>query len=242
MNLVIALVVAAVAVALAVYLLAGARRRSAVAVSSAPFDEDDGIVSEPVPIERAGAHPLERPPAFEPQPAFGDLAGLVRDEPELGPVEPPPSAVAADVVQSEPVAHAAPEPVAQDEPIVSPAAAAPPEAVAAPAAAEASPAPEVCWAKRFAPRNGALDDATRLGVIRDLGLVRAPWGVPLLVQAYEEEPDAAHRRAVLAALALYRHLDARAVFERALRSEDEGERAIAGAALADLGVTPSLSS
>jgi hypothetical protein len=236
MNLVIVLVVAAlVAVALGVYLLVAARRRPAVAVPSARLDEDDGVVSEPVPIERAGAHPLERPPAFERPPALGDLTGPALDEPELEAepepeyeaepetVEPLPSTPADDAARAthdaSPVAQPAPERVAPD-----------------------APAPEMCWAKRFAPRNGALDDATRLGVIRDLGLVRAPWGVPLLVQAYDEEPDAAHRRAVLAALALYRHLDARAVFERALRSDDEGERAIAGAALTDLGVTPSLTS
>ncbi len=105
----------------------------------------------------------------------------------------------------------------------------------------AAPAQPVGWAKRFAPR-GALDEPTRLGLIRDLGLVRAAWGVPLLLQAYDEEPAGEHRRAVLAALALYRHLDGRPVFERALRSDDEAERAIAGAALADLGVVRSLSS
>jgi hypothetical protein len=183
MNLVIVLVVAAlVAVALGAYLLA-ARRNPVAVTASAPFDAEDGIVSEPVPIPRTDARAVE---ASTPEP-----------EPE-------------------------PEPVAAEP-------------------APAAPA-EVCWAKRFAPRNGALDDSTRLGVIRDLGLVRAPWAVPLLVQAYDEEPDPAHRRAVLAALALFRHLDARAVFERALRADDEGERAIAGAALADLGVTPSLSS
>jgi hypothetical protein len=254
MNLVIVLVVAAVAaVALGVYLLAAARRRPAVAVSSARFDEDDGVVSEPVPIERAGTHPLERAPAFERPSPLGDLTGPALDEPELEAepererepeleaepetAEPLRSATADDAAgaahDASPVAQPASEPFAP---------AASSEAVAAPVAAETVPAPEMCWAKRFAPRNGVLDDATRLGVIRDLGLVRAPWGVPLLVEAYDEEPDAAHRRAVLAALALYRHLDARAVFERALRSDDEGERAIAGAALTDLGVTPSLTS
>lgn len=228
MNLVIVLVVAAVlAVALGAYLLVAARRRPVAVAASAPFDPDDGVVSEPVPIERAGAHPLERPPAFEPPPAFGDLAGAAfEDEPEFEPVESPSAAAANDAATGTPTS---PEPVVR-------------AGVAASAMTEAALAPEMCWAKRFAPRNGALDDSARLGLIRDLGLVRAPWGVPLLVQAYEEEADAAHRRAVLAALALYRHLDARAVFERALRSDDEGERALAGAALADLGVTPSLSS
>ncbi len=218
MSLVIVLAVAAVAiVAIGVSLLIAARRRQTVAVPAASYDDADGVVSEPVPIERPGAHPLERPPAFEPPPALG-AEPPPADEPDEplvldGPVEPLSAGGPEDVP---PVVPQAPEPVA------------------APA--------EMCWAKRFAPRSGALDDSTRLGLIRDLGLVRAPWGVPLLVQAYDEEPDAAHRRAVLAALALYRHLDARGVFERALRSDDENERAIAGAALADLGVTPSLSS
>jgi hypothetical protein len=214
MNLVIVLVGAAVvAVALGVWLLVAARRRPVPVGASAPYDEDDGIVSEPVPIEPAAALEADlplvsvapRPVIHEPEP----------DEPE----------VALDEALSQRASDPTPEPEPEQ-------------------AVPAAPAPTaaMCWAKRFAPRSGALDDSARLGLIRDLGLVRAPWGVPLLVEAYDEEPDAAHRRAVLAALALYRHLDARAVFERALRSDDEGERAIAGAALADLGVTPSLSS
>lgn len=208
MNLVTVLAVAAVVViVLGVALLAAARRRPVPVAASAPYDEDDGVVSEPVPVERAAVLEADLPlVGIAPRPV------VHAPEPELEPeseLEPEPEPVPAE-----------PEPV-QTVP--------------------AAPAPELCWAKRFAPRSGALDDAARLGLIRDLGLVRAPWGVPLLVQAYDEEPDAAHRRAVLAALALYRHLEARPVFERALRSDDEGERAIAGAALADLGVTPSLS-
>ncbi|MEA2665047.1 MAG: hypothetical protein QOI11_1991 [Candidatus Eremiobacteraeota bacterium] len=227
MNAIIVLAVAAlVAVALGVYLLAAARRRPVAVAASAPFGEDDGIVSEPVPIERRAAHPLERPPAFEPPPVLGDFTGPALDEPALGAVEVlPERTVAEDARDVEAQSAAEAQPVAEPQ-----------------STAPAAPAAEMCWAKRFAPRSGALGDSARLGLIRDLGLVRAPWGVPLLVEAYDEEPDAAHRRAVLAALALYRHLDARAVFERALRSDDEGERAIAGAALADLGVTPSLSS
>jgi hypothetical protein len=219
MNLVIVLIAAAVvAVAIGVYVLMAARRQTVAVPVSAPFDEADGIVSEPVPIERAGVSieragvPIEHRDARADE-RLGDL------ESEFGPVEPLSAGGPEDVP---PVVAPAPEPVAETQ-------------------RDATPV-ELCWAKRFAPRNGALDDSTRLGLIHDLGLVRAPWGVPLLVQAYDEEPDAAHRRAVLAALALYRHIDARAVFERALRSDDENERAIAGAALADLGVTPSLSS
>jgi hypothetical protein len=214
MNLVIVLVGAAVvAVALSVWLLVAARRRPVPVAASAPYGEDDGIVSEPVPIERGAALEADLPlVSVAPRPVI--------HEPELDEPE-----VALDEALSQRASDPMPEPEPEQ-------------------AVPAAPAPiaAMCWAKRFAPRSGALDDSARLGLIRDLGLVRAPWGVPLLVEAYDEEPDAAHRRAVLAALALYRHLDARAVFERALRSDDEGERAIAGAALADLGVTPSLSS
>lgn len=227
MNLVTVLAVAAVVViVLGVALLAAARRRPVPVAASARYDEDDGIVGEPVPIERAAVLEADlplvgvapRPVVHEPEPDMEPEREPEPDEPDSAPDEP---------LSPRETESAAESPVAPPEPG---------------RAAPAEPAAEMCWAKRFAPRSGALDDAARLGLIRDLGLVRAPWGVPLLLEAYAEEPDAAHRRAVLAALALYRHLDARPVFERALRSADEGERAIAGAALADLGVTPSLSS
>jgi hypothetical protein len=60
------------------------------------------------------------------------------------------------------------------------------------------------WAKQFEPRSGTLDDAARLKLINDLGMLRAPWCVPLLKRAYEEESDPANRVAAQAALSRYR--------------------------------------
>ncbi|HEY0383163.1 MAG TPA: HEAT repeat domain-containing protein, partial [Candidatus Elarobacter sp.] len=101
---------------------------------------------------------------------------------------------------------------------------------------------DIRWAKRFEPRDGAFDDETRLNLIRDLGIVRAPWGVPLLTQAYEEEPSPEHRRAALRALAAYRHPDTQSTFEAALRSDDEESRAIAATSLRALEIRASLPS
>jgi hypothetical protein len=101
---------------------------------------------------------------------------------------------------------------------------------------------EIRWSKRFEPRDGAFDDTTRLNLIRDLGIVRAPWGVPLLTQAYEEEPAVEHRRAALRALAAYRHPDTQATFELALRADDEETRAIAANALTALSIRAALPS
>jgi HEAT repeat protein len=102
--------------------------------------------------------------------------------------------------------------------------------------------PEIRWAKRFEPHDDAFDDATRLSLIRDLGIVRAPWGVPLLTQAYEEEPAVEHRRAALRALAAYRHPDTQPTFELALRADDEETRAIAANALTALSIRAALPS
>jgi hypothetical protein len=101
---------------------------------------------------------------------------------------------------------------------------------------------DIRWAKRFEPRDGAFDDTTRLNLIRDLGIVRAPWGVPLLTQAYEEEPALEHRRAALRALAAYRHPDTQSTFELALRADDEETRAIAANALTALSIRAALPS
>ncbi|HEY6233738.1 MAG TPA: HEAT repeat domain-containing protein [Candidatus Elarobacter sp.] len=101
---------------------------------------------------------------------------------------------------------------------------------------------EIRWSKRFEPSDGAFDDATRLSLIRDLGIVRAPWGVPLLTQAYEEEPAADHRRAALRALAAYRHPDTQPTFELALRADDEETRSIAANALTALSIRAALPS
>jgi hypothetical protein len=59
----------------------------------------------------------------------------------------------------------------------------------------------ITWTQQFEPRSGSLSDEARLKLINDLGLLRAPWCVPLLAQAYEEETDPAHRVAVQLALA-----------------------------------------
>jgi hypothetical protein len=115
-------------------------------------------------------------------------------------------------------------------------------AISAMGAAAAPHHATIHWARRFEPRDGAFDDATRLSLIRDLGIVRAPWGVPLLTQAYEEEPAVEHRRAALRALAAYRHPDTQTTFEAALRSDDEESRAIAGTALSALQIRASLTS
>jgi len=72
--------------------------------------------------------------------------------------------------------------------------------------------------------------------------VRAPWGVPLLTQAYEEEPAPEHRRAALRALAAYRHPDTQSTFELALRADDEESRAIAANALGALRIRAALPS
>lgn len=89
----------------------------------------------------------------------------------------------------------------------------------------------IAWPQHFAARSGALDDDARLQLIDDLGLVRSAWCVPLLIRAYDEEPEAGHRRAALTALAACGHPDARPTFERALQSTDDRERTIAEAAL-----------
>ena len=105
-----------------------------------------------------------------------------------------------------------------------------------------TPRADIRWSKRFEPRDGAFDDATRLSLIRDLGIVRAPWGVPLLTQAYEEEPAVEHRRTALRALAAYRHPDTQPTFELALRADDEESRAIAANALTALSIRAALPS
>jgi hypothetical protein len=86
-----------------------------------------------------------------------------------------------------------------DDPI----AGAPLNPVASAADAVAAPGAErrTRWTEQFEPRSGALDDAARLRLINDLGMLRAPWSVPLLVRACEEETDPAHRVAAQLALA-----------------------------------------
>lgn len=134
-------------------------------------------------------------------------------------------------------------PIDSNEPAMPPGTTAPPPRTTQVYEARRQPEPaEIRWAKRFEPRDRAFDGATRLNLIRDLGIVRAPWGVPLLTQAYEEEPAVEHRRAALRALAAYRHPDTQPTFELALRAEDEETRAIAANALTALSIRAALPS
>jgi hypothetical protein len=94
----------------------------------------------------------------------------------------------------------------------------PPKPVASPADAVADPGTErladrdsgrrIRWTQQFEPRSGSLDDEARLRLINDLGMLRAPWCVPLLVQACEEETEPAHRVAAQLALARCREENA----------------------------------
>jgi hypothetical protein len=61
--------------------------------------------------------------------------------------------------------------------------------------------PQITWPQLFAPASGSLDDEARLRLINDLALVRAPWCVPILRKAYEEERDPIRREAAIDALA-----------------------------------------
>jgi hypothetical protein len=87
---------------------------------------------------------------------------------------------------------------------------APPKPAASPAAVVAAPGAErrVRWTEQFEPRSGVLDDEARLRLINDLGMLRAPWCVPLLVLACEQETDPAHRVAAQLALARCREENA----------------------------------
>src|ERR1700733_7058225 len=89
--------------------------------------------------------------------------------------------------------------VDDDRIVAGPAKPDPGEADAAPA--DAPGVPHGRWTQQFEPRSGALDDEARLRLINDLGMLRAPWCVPLLVLACEEETDPAHRVAAQLALA-----------------------------------------
>jgi hypothetical protein len=60
--------------------------------------------------------------------------------------------------------------------------------------------PAITWPQQLDPRSRDLDDAARLRLIEDLRVVHAPWCVPILQQAYEEERDPALRRAASDAL------------------------------------------
>lgn len=99
---------------------------------------------------------------------------------------------------------------------------------------EAPPEPPVpAWPSQVAGAE-PLDDEARQRLLGDLGIVRAPWCVPILAQAYAEESKSALRCAALLALVGLRgSAEARAVLAQAAESPDASERAIAVAALAN---------
>jgi hypothetical protein len=65
----------------------------------------------------------------------------------------------------------------------------------------AEPAAPPSWPQRVHRVNGALDDEARLRLIRDLGMLRAAWCIPILERAAEEESNPDLNAAALAALA-----------------------------------------
>lgn len=130
------------------------------------------------------------------------------------------------------------EPFAVDSvtPVAAEPSAAGPVAKSAPVAepqAEAPAIPDVpAWPSQVVGRAEPLDDEARTRLLGDLGIVRAPWCVPILAQAYAEEPTPALRCAALLALVGLRgSAEARAVLAQAAASPDERERAIAAGAL-----------
>ncbi len=77
--------------------------------------------------------------------------------------------------------------------------------------AEASipePVASPSWPERVHRAKGTLDDEARLRLIRDLGLLRAAWCVPILERAAEEEMIPELHAAALAALGKCRRPDA----------------------------------
>jgi hypothetical protein len=62
----------------------------------------------------------------------------------------------------------------------------------------------ITWTQQFDPQSGILSDESRLRLIEDLGLLRAPWCIPLLEQACREESDPVHSAAARRALVLCR--------------------------------------
>jgi len=80
--------------------------------------------------------------------------------------------------------------------------------------------PEIRWPSRLGSMSGPMDGDARLRLIRDLGLIRAAWVVPILTQAYKEEREPSHRDAVRQALAACEHPDARAALELTVQSSE----------------------
>jgi hypothetical protein len=61
--------------------------------------------------------------------------------------------------------------------------------------------PDITWPSRLGSAAGRMDDGARLRLIKDLGLIRAAWVVPILIQASKEERGLSHQDAVQQALA-----------------------------------------
>jgi hypothetical protein len=92
--------------------------------------------------------------------------------------------------------------------------------IATPALSEASTAAiastPLGWTTLVTEDQSVLDADARIRLLADLGIVRAPWCVPILIRAYDEERDPAVRRAVLVALSGFRNSpEAREALERA---------------------------
>jgi hypothetical protein len=85
----------------------------------------------------------------------------------------------------------------------------------------------ITWPKMFDPRAGELSDAERLQLIEDLALVHAPWCVPILSKAYDEESSSEQRKAALRALTACDDDDARALLDRASNASEGGRSTIA---------------
>jgi hypothetical protein len=225
-TVIVILVAIAVIAAIALFALRGSRREAAgVAASDA---NEDPALSASGEAMIVGDVML-----------VGDAMPIDSNEPGMPPgtTELPPQAPSAPSRKPAQVYEARRQPAASQTPLRHP----PPPSQSEPVEDRATQ-PEIRWAKRFEPRDGAFDDATRLNLIRDLGIVRAPWGVPLLTQAYEEEPAVEHRRAALRALAAYRHPDTQPTFELGLRADDEESRVIAANALTALSIRAALPS
>jgi hypothetical protein len=90
----------------------------------------------------------------------------------------------------------------------------------------APPAPG--WTALVTDDHGVLDADARIRLLADLGIVRAPWCVPIIVRAYDEERDPAVRRAALEALSGFRNSPAaRAALERATSHPPEASNGAA---------------
>jgi hypothetical protein len=79
--------------------------------------------------------------------------------------------------------------------------------------------PPVVWTTLVTEDQSVLDADARIRLLADLGIVRAPWCVPILIRACDEERDPNVRRAALEALSGFRNSpEARAALDRAAAS------------------------